>query len=545
MANGISKSLNVRWRLLAFIFFLLFMMAAAGTGGILGMRSTKQSLSTVYLKHVQPMEELRQVNDLFKFNVVGTAELLLYENTTWKDALAKVMKAKAALEQKFDSIKANNKSLLEEGKDTGSSGSMAQEAKRLVDELVLTLQSEDMDRLDTLFAAKLEPFQDDNELRINTMILDRVAAVRVEYETAQKRYKYSLWAFVITLVTGFVIGIFAGSFLMRSIETPLAEIIAATKVMTEGDLTKKIDYDSNDEFGTLIDGFNRMQWYLSELVAQIQNAGIQVTSSITEIAASTKQQEATANEHAATANEIAASTSQIAATSENLMDTMKRVNSLTTTTVHAVEEGHAGLSDIDSTMVKMEDATGAIVAKLSVLSEKASDIAGVVKTINKVADQTNLLSLNAAIEAEKAGEYGTGFAVVATEIRRLADQTAVATYDIEQMVQGVQSAVSASVMGIDKFADDVRTSVSEIRQGSERMEFVIENVQVLVPQVSTISEGIEAQSLGARQISDATSQLNEAAQQGAESIAQMSSTILQLQKAAQGLQEAISSFRVN
>jgi len=129
-----------------------------------------------------------------------------------------------------------------------------------------------------------------------------------------------------------------------------------------------------------------------ETITQIRHAGIQVTSSITEITASTKQQKATANEHAATASEIAASTNQIAATSTNLMTTMKRVNSLTQNAAAAAEEGHTGLIHIDRTMVKMEEATGSIVGKLSILSEKAADIAGVVKTINKLADQTNLLS---------------------------------------------------------------------------------------------------------------------------------------------------------
>ena len=95
-------------------------------------------------------------------------------------------------------------------------------------------------------------------------------------------------------------------------------------------------------------------------------------------------------------------------------------------------------------------------AKLAVLNEKASNINQVVTTITKVADQTNLLSLNAAIEAEKAGEHGRGFAVVATEIRRLADQTAIASYDIEQLVKEMQSAVSAGVMGMDKFSEEVR-----------------------------------------------------------------------------------------
>src|SRR3979409_1551642 len=120
------------------------------------------------------------------------------------------------------------------------------------------------------------------------------------------------------------------------------------------------------------------------------------------------------------------------------------------------------------------DAAGTINAKLTVLSEKAGNISQVVTTITKVADQTNLLSLNAAIEAEKAGEYGRGFAVVATEIRRLADQTAAATYDIEQMVKEMQSAVSAGVMGMDKFSEEVRRGVEVVGQVSEELAQIIE-----------------------------------------------------------------------
>jgi methyl-accepting chemotaxis protein WspA len=223
---------------------------------------------------------------------------------------------------------------------------------------------------------------------------------------------------------------------------------------------------------------------------------------------------------------------------------MQKVNSLTKNAAFAAEEGHEGLKGIDTTMVKMEDATGSIVTKLQILNDKASNIAGVVKTINKVADQTNLLSLNAAIEAEKAGEYGSGFAVVATEIRRLADQTAVATFDIAQMVKEVQSAISAAVMGIDKFAEDAHSSVKNVNVISEQLSGVIEQVEVLGPQVETLTVGIEAQTQGAKQISDAVGQLNEAAQQTAESLTQTSTSISQLHDAALGLQEGAARFKV-
>ena len=111
--------------------------------------------------------------------------------------------------------------------------------------------------------------------------------------------------------------------------------------------------------------------------------------------------------------------------------------------------GQVGLTRMDSTMHQCHRCAGSINTKLAVLNEEGGDINEVVTTITKVADQTNLLSLNAAIEAEKAGEYGRGFLVVAREIRRLADQTAVATFDIEHMVKEMQSAVSAGVMDME------------------------------------------------------------------------------------------------
>ena len=156
---------------------------------------------------------------------------------------------------------------------------------------------------------------------------------------------------------------------------------------------------------------------------------------------------------------------------------MDEVTHIAETTASSATNSQSALGSMEQTMHQMMDATSNISAKLSVLSEKAANINSVVTTITKVADQTNLLSLNAAIEAEKAGEYGIGFSVVATEIRRLADQTAVATWDIEQMVKEMQSAVSAGVMGMDKFSDEVRNGVDEVRHVGTQLADIIEQVR--------------------------------------------------------------------
>ncbi|HEV7285339.1 MAG TPA: methyl-accepting chemotaxis protein, partial [Kaistia sp.] len=206
--------------------------------------------------------------------------------------------------------------------------------------------------------------------------------------------------------------------------------------------------------------------------------------------------------------------------------------------------GQAGLQRMEATMRHVMDAAAAINAKLAILSEKAGNINQVVTTITKVADQTNLLSLNAAIEAEKAGQYGRGFAVVATEIRRLADQTAVSTYDIEQMVKDIQSAVAAGVMGMDKFSEEVRRGMTEVQQVGGQLSDIIEQVQGLVPRFEIANEGMQAQATGAGQISDALSQLSEAAQQTVESLQQSSIAIDELNQVSSGLRNSITRFKL-
>src|SRR5207253_3016878 len=156
----------------------------------------------------------------------------------------------------------------------------------------------------------------------------------------------------------------------------------------------------------------------------------------------------------------------------------------------------------------------------------------------------NLLSLNAAIEAEKAGEYGRGFAVVATEIRRLADQTAVATYDIAQIVKEIQSAVSAGVMGMDKFSEEVRRGMQEVQQVGGQLSQIIQQVQALAPRFEAVNEGMQAQATGAEQISQALTQLSEAAQQTVESLKQSGLAIEQLNGTAAGLKAGVERIKL-
>ncbi|AOJ06255.1 methyl-accepting chemotaxis protein [Burkholderia mayonis] len=345
----------------------------------------------------------------------------------------------------------------------------------------------------------------------------------------------------VVLVSALVLGYF----LYRAVTVPMARLIDVHDVMRTGNLTQRLNLGRNDEFGTLESGFNRMADELTALVAQAQQSSLQVTTSVAEIAATSREQQATANETAATTTEIGATSREIFATSRDLLRTMNEVSSVAEQSATLAGVGQSGLTRMGETMRSVMDAAGSVNAKLAILNEKAININQVVATITKVADQTNLLSLNAAIEAEKAGEYGRGFAVVATEIRRLADQTAVATYDIEQTVKEIQSAVSAGVMGMDKFSEEVRRGMRDVQQVGGQLSQIIAEVQTLAPRFQMVNEGMQTQASGAEQITQALSQLSEAAQQTAESLRQSSQAIDDLTLVANQLRTGVSRFKVD
>jgi methyl-accepting chemotaxis protein WspA len=316
------------------------------------------------------------------------------------------------------------------------------------------------------------------------------------------------------------------------LEKPVAELTLTLERLRRGDFTQRVRVDGAGQFSELGSGLNRLAEDLSILVGQVQRSGIQVNATATQIAATAKEQQATAHEIAATTAEIGATSKQISETSRELVKTMDEVSHVSKDTAHLANSGQTAIARMEATMRQIMEASGVITAKLAALSEKAANINSVVTTITKVADQTNLLSLNAAIEAEKAGEYGLGFAVVAMEIRRLADQTAVATYDIEKTVKEMRSAV------------EVRRGGEEIRQVSTQLGQIIHQVQALTPRFQTVNEGVHAQASGALQISDTLAQLSESAHQTAESLHESNLAIEQLKDAARGLQTSVVRFKL-
>jgi methyl-accepting chemotaxis protein len=339
-----------------------------------------------------------------------------------------------------------------------------------------------------------------------------------------------------------LIALVLGLFFVANIRKPMRVIQQGIATITHGNLETRIHLGRRDEWRLIEEALNLMAAHLGGLITQVQHAGIQVTTSATRLAASGKQLESTVTEQVASTNQVVATTEEIAATSQELAQTMQGITAVADETATAAASSHTGLACMEASMQQMEEATRTIAERLTAIQQRANDITSVVTTITKVADQTNLLSLNAAIEAEKAGEYGRGFAVVAREIRRLADQTAVATLDIERIVNEMRASVSAGVTGMEQFAHEVQQGVEQVRDVGMQLGEIIARVQALTPRFDMVNQGMHAQAEGAQQISESMGQLRETVQQTAESLYDSTSVIEQLNLAAQGLHDEISRF---
>jgi len=330
----------------------------------------------------------------------------------------------------------------------------------------------------------------------------------------------------------------------RTISSPIRTAVDVAKQVAGGDLRAQVDILSDDETGALLAAIQTMTNDLRGLIGRIQKSSVALISTATAIQATSAEQQQVIADYGASTSEAVAAVKEISVTSQELVRTMTEVNEMAAHTGDMAAEGRGNLDGMDATMRQLAESTSSFGAKLAVISERAANINLAVTTITKVADQTNLLSINAAIEAEKAGEYGLGFLVVAREIRRLADQTAVASLDIERMVKEMQYSVSAGVMEMDKFAEQVRSGVREIGEVGEKLGDIINAVQGISGRFDQVTEGMRAQSQGAEQIREAMVRLAEGATRTAASLDDFNNATVHLRDAVGDLKEEVSRFTI-
>jgi methyl-accepting chemotaxis protein WspA len=416
---------------------------------------------------------------------------------------------------------------------------------RLTEEEFLPLVNKgDRKEASQVFQTRIQPRYVEHRQGIDHAVA--VGNERTEAEEREVADRLRFWEITTLLISALtVVAVAAAGWgLSRNIVRSTRTLIDRVNEMASGasDLTARVKIDSKDEIGKLAAGINAMIGKIQAIVQRVREASIQLLATASEIAATARQQEATVHGLGSSTSQIAAAVREISATSKELSGTMGEVNERANQAASLAAAGRSRLASMEATMQQLVESTVSISSKLALIREKADNINVVVTTITKVADQTNLLSINAAIEAEKAGEYGRGFLVVAREIRRLADQTAVATLDIESMVRHMHDAVSGGVMQMDKFSEEVRSGVTRVAEINRQTGQIIEGVHGLSDRFQLVNEGMKNQSIGAEQINEAMGTMTGSIRQTATALEEFNQATTHLRTSVEALNQEIAQF---
>jgi methyl-accepting chemotaxis protein len=331
---------------------------------------------------------------------------------------------------------------------------------------------------------------------------------------------------------------------------PLKELTRAAERITEGSLDEQIKVSSNDEVGQLAGAFNNMTQVIvknlqgeidksNRMVMSVKEAIQQLSTSANELMAISAQQASGSAEQASAVQQATTTSEEIAATAKQVSENAGRVETLADNAAASSTEGQEAVSTAVGGMSRLKDQVQSIAEAMLELGENSQKIGGIIDIIDEISDQTNLLSLNAAIEAAGAGEAGKRFSVVANEVRRLADRTADATNQVKTLIVQIQQATNSTIMLTEEGSKGVDAASSLVANISEALEKITSAVAETTSAASEIKLMTQQQTTASEQMTETIVEVRDVAVQVAASSQETTQSIAELTSLAERLQDLV------
>lgn len=305
----------------------------------------------------------------------------------------------------------------------------------------------------------------------------------------------------------------------------------------EGDLTARIDYQSKDEIGQLATSFNTFAQKINNTIVQVAGSATEVASASTEIAAVSDEMARGLDSQSSQIHQISSAIEEMNASIVEVARKSEEASSQAKQSGHVAEEGGKIVRQTVDGMQTIKQTVNESAVSVQELGKRGEQIGKIISVINDIADQTNLLALNAAIEAARAGEHGRGFAVVADEVRKLADRTTQATDEVSQSITAIQTETKLAVDRMSKGTEQVGMGVELASHAGESLSQIVESAHTVSNRIESIAAAVEEQSAASTEvassieaISNFTRQSSQGAMQAAEACGQLSSKAEQLQQ---------------
>ena len=539
------NNMKIRTKLTVLIVFVSALLGGIGLTGLLGIHNSNNALLSVYNDRLLAINQLNEIRsnqmqiriellsarqETDGFEVMGHADKVS-GNIFAIENILKSYKARRMTEEEKKLLEA----FIKERMNFGMTGVMP---------TIDLLQAEKFAEADTLRKEVMDPAYAKASDGIDALIKHQVDAAKNEYERALAIGKIIRIASIASIVVGLALTMLIGLIITRSVNRGVSTLADAAKKLSDGDLTARATLLSQDELGEVAQAFNKMADDFSSIIGTIHNSADQVTCAA-------ETQSSAAEQIAALANSQTEQAANAATAIEGLDTMVKEVAEKAQSISEAAHEasamadkGHAvvnaavnGIQAISRTVKESE----AMIESLGLRSDQIGKIVGVIKDI---ADQTNLLALNAAIEAARAGEQGRGFAVVADEVRKLAERTTNATSEISTMIGAIQSEISNAVTTMGKGGEQAEEGVAMAHQADEAINQITASVKRVVEMIQLIAHATREESEITGTVAARIDQIARMASESSATIGQTAEACRGIQAMTHALQDEVARFRL-
>lgn len=355
----------------------------------------------------------------------------------------------------------------------------------------------------------------------------------------------ALVIFSVVAAASIIIGIIVSQLMMRSIVVPLSRLqdsIGTTEASS--DFTRTVPVEHADEVGKTAASFNQLLSTLRAAFSQIQDGVIQIHEAAGKLSSSSNQQAANAGHQSAAASSMAATIEQVSVSIHHVSESALQAALASKQSGDLSKRGGDVIREAVVEIEKISDTVHGISLAIEDLGQQSQQISSVVQVIKEVAEQTNLLALNAAIEAARAGEQGRGFAVVADEVRKLAERTSMATDDIASMIQAIQSASAKAIHSVSTAVEQANGGVTLAQEAGQAINQIEDGARHVIELVDDISTALAQQSAASHDIAAHVEKVAQMAEENSGASGENADATVQLEKLASHMHEVVAKFKI-